>query len=81
MFQVWSSKACGCVCKEKRYRNCERKQKSVDEETCMCTDVMKGPETNQVSNPKPQQKGKYIEVFLLSVTLAHDDKLANLNAR
>jgi len=28
---------------------------------------MQGPETNQVSNPKPQQKGNYIELFIGSV--------------
>jgi len=33
----------------------------------MCTNVMQGPETNQVSNPKPQQKGNYIELFIGSV--------------
>ena len=63
-FQVWSSKACGCVCKERRYRNCARRQKFVDEETCVCTNVMQGPETNKVSHPKPQQKGNYRELFI-----------------
>ena len=81
LFQVWSSKACGCVCKERRYRNCARRQKFVDEETCMCSKVMQGPETNQVTNPKPQQKGKYVELIIESVTLAHADQLVNLNAR
>ena len=28
---------------------------------------MQEPETNQVSNPKPQQKGNYIELFIGSV--------------
>lgn len=28
---------------------------------------MKGPETNQVSNPKPQQQGNYPELFIRSV--------------
>lgn len=56
VFQVWSSKACGCVCKERRYRNCARRQKFVDEETCMCTNI-KALEAKKVSSPKPQQKG------------------------
>lgn len=67
--KVWSSKACGCVCKERRYRNCARRQKFVDEETCMCTNVMQGPETNQVSNPKPQQKGGLPQEFYVVMFL------------
>ncbi|KAL9980734.1 hypothetical protein ACROYT_G009370 [Oculina patagonica] len=67
--KVWSAKACGCVCKERRYRNCARRQKFVDEETCMCTDVMQGPETNQVSSPNPQQKGGFRQEFYVVIFL------------
>lgn len=61
--KVWNKEACECVCKDRRYKNCARKQKRVDEETCKCTTKVMPPAEGKLSSPKPHSKGGLRQEF------------------
>lgn len=67
--KVWSATECKCVCKDKKYKNCARQNKIVNEDTCRCMRDDKQPGTSEFSGSRPQQKGELSHEFYIGLFL------------